>query len=104
MIIRTWHYVPDLIAARTLVTVNSYYYSWVVLGLVIPAFIDGLATASLWGVLTGFLWGGVVRMFVIEQTRSAINSVMHTFGAQPFAIRDDSVIIRLDGPPAARPA
>src|SRR3954447_22719602 len=84
------HYVPDLMADRRLVAVNSYYYSWVGLGLVLPAAIGGLATMSLWGALTGLLWGGVVRMFVVEQTMSAINSVMHSFGAQPFVTRDDN--------------
>jgi stearoyl-CoA desaturase (delta-9 desaturase) len=84
------HYVPDLMADRRLVAVNSYYYSWVGLGLVLPAAIGGLATMSPWGALTGLLWGGVVRMFVVEQTMSAINSVMHSFGAQPFVTRDDN--------------
>ncbi|MGY4467852.1 stearoyl-CoA desaturase (delta-9 desaturase) [Bradyrhizobium sp. LB9.1b] len=84
------HYVPDLMADRRLVAVNSYYYTWVGLGLVLPAAIGGLATMSLWGALTGLLWGGVVRMFVVEQTMSAINSVMHSFGAQPFVTRDDN--------------
>jgi stearoyl-CoA desaturase (delta-9 desaturase) len=84
------HYVPDLMAERTLVKVNSYYYAWVLLGLLIPTAIGGLATESLWGAITGFLWGGVVRMFVVEQSMSAINSLMHTFGARPFATRDDN--------------
>ncbi len=84
------HYVPDLMAERTLVAVNRYYYSWVLLGLGIPAAIGGLVTASWWGAVTGLLWGGIVRMFVVEQTMSAINSVMHTFGTRPFATRDDN--------------
>jgi stearoyl-CoA desaturase (delta-9 desaturase) len=84
------HYVPDLMAERTLVKVNSYYFAWVLLGLLIPTAIGGLATESLWGAITGFLWGGVVRMFVVEQSMSAINSLMHTFGARPFATRDDN--------------
>jgi stearoyl-CoA desaturase (delta-9 desaturase) len=29
-------------------------------------------------------------MFVVEQSMSAINSVMHTFGKRPFATRDDN--------------
>jgi stearoyl-CoA desaturase (delta-9 desaturase) len=29
-------------------------------------------------------------MFVVEQSMSAINSVMHTFGTRPFATRDDN--------------
>lgn len=84
------HYVPDLMADRTLVTVNRYYYAWVVLGLLIPAAIGGAVTASLWGALSGFLWGGVVRMFVVEQSMSAINSIAHTFGTRRFVTRDDN--------------
>jgi stearoyl-CoA desaturase (delta-9 desaturase) len=84
------HYVPDLMGEQTLVVVNRQYYAWVTLGLLLPAVIGGLATVSLWGAMTGFLWGGVVRMFVVEQSMSAINSVMHTFGARPFLTRDDN--------------
>lgn len=84
------HYVPDLLAERTLLAVNRQYYGWVVLGLAIPAVIGGLAYGTVWGAVSGFLWGGVVRMFVVEQSMSAINSLMHTFGARPFRTRDDN--------------
>jgi len=84
------HYVPDLMAERTLVAVNRYYYSWVLLGLLVPAAIGGLVTANSWGAVAGLLWGGILRMFVVEQTMSAINSVMHTFGTRPFATRNDN--------------
>jgi len=84
------HYVPDLMAQPTLVRVNSYYYVWVLLGLLIPTAIGGLVAGSLWGAVAGFLWGGVVRMFVVEQGMSAINSVMHTFGARPYRTRGDN--------------
>jgi stearoyl-CoA desaturase (delta-9 desaturase) len=84
------HYVPDLMAERIWVAANRRYYRWVLLGLLIPAAIGGLAAESLWSAVTGFLWGGVVRMFVVEQSMSAINSVMHTFGARPFSTRGDN--------------
>lgn len=84
------HYVPDLMAERTLLAVNRQYYTWVVLGLLIPAAIGGLVTGTAWGAVSGFMWGGVVRMFVVEQSMSAINSVMHTFGRRPFVTRDDN--------------
>jgi stearoyl-CoA desaturase (delta-9 desaturase) len=83
------HYVPDLMAERMLVKVNSLYYVWVLLGLCIPTFIGGVVSGSLWRAITAFLWGGVVRMFVVEQTMSALNSVLHTFGRRPFVTRDD---------------
>src|SRR4051794_40485132 len=46
------HYVPDLLADRTLLAVNRQYYSWVLLGLAIPAAIGALVTGSAWGGLT----------------------------------------------------
>src|SRR5258708_25185028 len=73
------HYVPDLMADRTLLAVNRYYYVWAVLGLLIPTAIGGLVAGSLLGAVAGFLWGGVVRMFAVEQAMSAINSVTHSF-------------------------
>jgi stearoyl-CoA desaturase (delta-9 desaturase) len=84
------HYVPDLMAERALVAVNRLYYTWVVLGLVIPTLIGGVATESVWGAIGGFLWGGVVRLFVVEQSMSAINSLMHSFGTRRFVTRDDN--------------
>src|SRR3954452_13531311 len=84
------HYVPDLMAQPALVVVNRHYYAWVVLGLALPALIGGVATASVMGAVTGFLWGGVVRMFVVEQAMSAINSVMHSFGSRRFVTRGDN--------------
>lgn len=36
-----------------------------------------LATVTVWGAVTGLLWGGFVRMFAVEQAMSAINSVLH---------------------------
>ena len=84
------HYVPDLMAERTLLSVNRYYHLWVLLGLLMPAAIGGLVAGSLWGAISGFLWGGVVRMFAVEQAMSAINSVMHSFGTRPFATRGDN--------------
>jgi stearoyl-CoA desaturase (delta-9 desaturase) len=84
------HYVPDLMAQRTLVAVNRHYHAWVLLGLLAPAVIGGAVTGTWWGAFSGFLWGGIVRMFVVEQSMSAINSVMHRFGARRFATRDDN--------------
>jgi len=95
------HYVPDLLADKPVVKADRMYNLWIVLGLVIPAVL-GAAIAGTWmGGLTGFLWGGVVRMFVVEQTVSALNSFLHLFGSRPFKMRDNhsrnSVVLALIG-------
>jgi stearoyl-CoA desaturase (Delta-9 desaturase) len=81
-------YVPDLLRDRDLMRWNRSYYICVILGLVLPALIGGLVQWNWQGAVTGFLWAGVVRIFVVEQTMSVINSFCHLIGTQDFA-RDD---------------
>jgi stearoyl-CoA desaturase (Delta-9 desaturase) len=83
-------YTPDLLRDPVLMWANRRYYLWVALGLLIPAAAGGIFTQSLMGVLTGFLWGGAVRMFVVEQSMSAINSFTHLLGSRPFQTADDN--------------
>jgi fatty-acid desaturase len=40
--------------------------------------------------LTGLLWGGAVRVFVLHHVTYSINSLCHMFGRQPFETRDES--------------
>ncbi|HEU5319785.1 MAG TPA: acyl-CoA desaturase, partial [Methylomirabilota bacterium] len=85
------HYVPDLIGDKPVLRANRRYGTWVVLGLVGPAVVGGLLTQSLMGALTTFLWAGVVRMFVVEQSMSALNSFLHVMGRRRFHLgRDNS--------------
>ena len=83
------HYVPDLLRDLTIVRIARLYRWWVALGLVIPAVLGGLLTESWYGALSGFLWGGVVRMFVVGHSMWALNSVLHTIGSQPFRLREN---------------
>ncbi|HEY1798493.1 MAG TPA: acyl-CoA desaturase [Stellaceae bacterium] len=83
------HYIPDLMRNGPLAAANRRYYQWVLLGLAIPAAVGVASRPSLGGVLTGLLWGGAVRMCLVEQTMSSINSLMHLVGVQPFGGADD---------------
>jgi stearoyl-CoA desaturase (delta-9 desaturase) len=84
------HYAPDLLKNRPLVRVARYYYHWVVLGLAIPALVGGLVSMSWLGAVSGLLWGGLVRIFVLEHIVWAINSILHMFGTRPYASRENS--------------
>ncbi|MDF0529496.1 acyl-CoA desaturase [Tsukamurella sp. 8F] len=84
------HYAPDLLKNRPLVRVARLYNYWVVLGLALPAAVGGLVTWSWWGVLSGMLWGGLVRIFVLEHIVWAINSFLHMYGTRPYASRENS--------------
>jgi len=81
----TVHYTPDLLRDRAIVKVDQYYQFWVVLGLLIPAVLGAALHGGTWqGAVSGLLWGGVVRMFVLEHIIWSINSFLHTFGSRPF--------------------
>ena len=54
---------------------------WVGVGLLVPYLIAG------WD---GLLWGGFVRITVVNHVTWAVNSVCHTFGDRPFDIKDQS--------------
>ncbi|MGW3542861.1 acyl-CoA desaturase [Nocardia niigatensis] len=84
------HYAPDLIRDRRLVRVARLYYWWVALGLAIPAVIGGVVTLSWTGAVSGLLWGGFARIFVLEHIVWAINSFLHMFGTRPYESRENS--------------
>jgi len=84
------HYAPDLIQDRRLIAVARHYQLWVLLGLALPALIDGLVHLSWYSALMGLLWGGFVRMFVVEHIIWSINSFLHSYGTRPFQSRENS--------------
>ena len=84
------HYAPDLVKNRALMRVSRAYYWLVVAGLLLPALIGGLVSLSWTGAVGGLLWGGLVRMFLLEHIVWAINSVLHTVGSRPYDSREGS--------------
>ena len=83
-------FAKDLYRDPLIQRMNALYYVWLVLGLAIPALIGGLWTMSLMGALTGFLWGGLVRMFLVYHVVNGVDSIVHMFGTQPFECDDES--------------
>jgi stearoyl-CoA desaturase (delta-9 desaturase) len=83
-------YVPDLNADRVTRSVSKLFPLWVVLGLLIPAALGGLLTQSWLGVLLGFIWGGLARIFLVHHITWSVNSVCHIWGTRPFRSHDHS--------------
>jgi len=83
-------YTRDLWEDPVLAAASRHFKAWVILGLLIPAALGGLLTMSWTGVLLGFLWGGLVRLFLVHHITWSINSVCHLWGTQPFDCHDES--------------
>ena len=83
-------YIKDLLPDRLLRVVSTLFPLWAILGLLIPAVLGGLLTMTWLGVLMGFLWGGLARIFFVQHMTFSINSVCHIWGERPLQSRDQS--------------
>lgn len=83
-------YVADLKRDPLMQRVNDLFVVWVALGLLIPTVLGGVITGSWVGAGLGFLWGGLVRVFIVHHVTWSINSVCHLWGQQPYKSRDHS--------------
>jgi stearoyl-CoA desaturase (Delta-9 desaturase) len=83
-------YAKDLLADRDLRVISRTFPLWVLVGLALPFGLGAALTGSVAGGLTGLLWGGAVRIFLLHHVTFAINSLCHSFGRRPFATRDRS--------------
>jgi stearoyl-CoA desaturase (Delta-9 desaturase) len=85
-----WSFSRDLMCDRRLFWVHRTYLYWVVLSFALPAFLCGVLTRTWSGAALGFLWGGLVRCFVVNQASWCVGSVCHYFGSKRFETHDHS--------------
>lgn len=83
-------YAPDLLSDPVAVFVNNTFLLWSLLGLAIPFGLGWLIGGSVDAALTGLLWGGAVRVFVLHHVTYSINSLCHFFGRRDYRTKDHS--------------
>jgi stearoyl-CoA desaturase (Delta-9 desaturase) len=84
------HFVKDLNQSSLLRTASQLFPLWATIGLLIPAALGGLLTGTWMGVLSGLLWGGLARIFLVHHVTWSINSICHLWGSRPFQTGDQS--------------
>ena len=83
-------YAPDLMKDPLIRFVDRTFVIWVLAGLAVPFGLGWAIGGSLHTALTGLLWGGLVRMFVLHHVTYSINSLCHFFGSRDFDTDDES--------------
>lgn len=83
-------YTKDLRKERLIRWMSRMFPVWVLLGLLIPTAIAGVVTQSWTGAGLGFLWGGLVRVFLVHHVTWSVNSICHIWGSRPFRSHDQS--------------
>ena len=83
-------YARDLVEDPGMRAINRAF-PWITLaGLLLPAGLGYLIDGTLAGALTGLVWGGLVRIFLLHHVTWSINSVCHFFGTRRFEVEDHS--------------
>jgi stearoyl-CoA desaturase (delta-9 desaturase) len=83
-------YAPDLMKDPLIRFVDRTFVLWVLVGLAVPFGLGWAIGGSLQAALTGLLWGGLVRMFVLHHVTYSINSLCHFFGRRDYDTGDHS--------------
>ena len=83
-------YAPDLCEDRGMRQINRWFPALVIAGLAIPALAGYMVSGTIAGAATGFLWGGLVRVFFVHHVTWSINSVCHFTGTRRFDVDDHS--------------
>jgi stearoyl-CoA desaturase (Delta-9 desaturase) len=83
-------YAKDLYEDGGMRAINRRFPYLVLLSLLIPALAGWAITGTLMGALTGYLWGGLVRIFLVHHITWSVNSVCHFLGTRRFETEDHS--------------
>jgi stearoyl-CoA desaturase (delta-9 desaturase) len=80
----------DLVRDRQMGWVDRHYRIWLTLGLVLPAIAGGVLSSTWSGVLSGFVWGGLVRLLLTHYATWSIDSFGHNWGERRFRSLEES--------------
>lgn len=81
---------PDVLQNRRLMHYQRTYPIWVLAGLALPAVIDVAVEGTWMSLVTGLVFGGLARIFLVNQAVWCVGSICHAFGGRPFHNEDRS--------------
>ena len=88
---RRTKYARDLMEDPGMRSIHRAFVPIVLSGFALPAVLGfALSGGEIAGALTGLLWGGFVRVFLLHHVTWSINSICHVFGRRRFATDDHS--------------
>ncbi|MBA3430502.1 MAG: acyl-CoA desaturase [Actinobacteria bacterium] len=81
---------PDLLKEPAMVKIDKAFPLLLVVSLGLPAVLGFAFTQTWQGTLSAFLWGGLVRIFLLHHVTWSVNSICHFYGKTPFKTTDFS--------------
>jgi stearoyl-CoA desaturase (delta-9 desaturase) len=93
-IAESYRYMPTACTKDPVVRWTNRWFAWISLaGIALPGIFAALVTRAPVVVVGACLWGGFVRILLVNQAVFAVNSLCHTLGDRPAARRDRSTNI-----------
>lgn len=83
-------FAPDLLEDPVINWVDRTFLVWAIAGLALPFALGWVIGGTLFAAVTGLLWGGLVRVFVLHHFTYSINSLCHVFGRRDYETTDES--------------
>lgn len=84
-------YAKDILEDPSLSLISRQFPALAIIGVLLPGLLGyALHGFEIAGLLTGLLWGGLVRLFFLHHVTWSINSVCHFSGSRRFALDDYS--------------
>jgi len=81
---------PDLLGEPAIARVDRHFGTLTLATFLLPPLL-GLAITHSWrGMLGAFLWGSLVRIFLLHHVTWSINSICHFYGSEAYRVRDES--------------
>jgi stearoyl-CoA desaturase (delta-9 desaturase) len=81
---------PDLLKDPMIARISRMSPLYVILSYTLPPLIGLVATGTFHGMWTAFIWGSLVRIFVLHHVTWSINSICHFYGRRPYETDEES--------------
>ena len=81
---------PDLLKDPMISGISRRFPLFVILSFTLPPLIGLTLTGTFHGMWTAFVWGSLVRIFVLHHMTWSINSICHFYGRRPYDTDEES--------------
>jgi stearoyl-CoA desaturase (Delta-9 desaturase) len=87
---RVTAFAPDVLRDRYLYNYSRTYPIWALASLLLPGVLGFAIGGTFAAALSGFVFGGLARVFVANQAAWCVGSISHMIGSRPFVTHDNS--------------
>jgi stearoyl-CoA desaturase (Delta-9 desaturase) len=85
---RRW--APDMVKDPAMRWIDRWFPMWVVISFAFAPAVGFAITGTAHGAFTAFLWGSLVRIFMLHHVTWSVNSICHFYGDRPYQTTDFS--------------